>query len=159
MGRPELPPLPDDIIDTLNGNLGGLNETIGFRWTEVGYDRVVGIVPITPALHQPFGLVHGGVYCSIVETMASTAAWLQVMHLGQKVVGLENATSFLNATREGNLTGVCTPLSRGRRAQVWQVDIHNDLGKIAASGKVRLLALEPDEAVAGKKVGRGPSDN
>lgn len=149
MPRPELPPLPDDAVDHLNAIRGGFNALIGLRFTAASYDRLECTVPVTEQLHQPYGLVHGGVYAAIVETMASSAAALQGMHQGIRIVGLENSTSFMKATRSGTLTAVATPLSVGRRTQVWQVEITNDEGKLAASGKVRLLALEPEAELAG----------
>ncbi|MEO1228838.1 MAG: PaaI family thioesterase [Myxococcota bacterium] len=152
MPAPQLPPLPDDIVARLNGNLGGFNELMGFRFTAISYERLEGQLPVAPKLHQPYGLVHGGVYAAVVETMASTAAALHGMAQNRRIVGLENATSFLRGTRDGTLKAVCTPLATGRRTHVWQVDITNDEGKVAASGKVRLLALEAEENVGGRKL-------
>lgn len=152
MPRPELPPLPDDILDQLNERKGGFNELIGLTYTSASHDHLECEVPVTDKLHQPFGLVHGGVYCAIIETMASTAAALQGMHEGVSIVGLENSTSFLKATRSGTLRARAEPLTLGRRTQVWQVDVRNEDGKVAASGKVRLLALPPETVIAGKKV-------
>lgn len=152
MSRPERPPLPDDIVEQLNDNRGGFNQLIGLRYTEASYDTVEAEVSVTDALHQPYGLVHGGVYCAIIETVASTAAVLQGVHEGLRVVGLENATSFLRAARDGTLRARATPLTRGRRTQVWRVDVIGDDGKLAASGKVRLLALPPETEIAGARV-------
>lgn len=149
MSRPELPPLPDDIVDRLNAMLGGFDRMIGFRFTRATHDELAAEVPITPALHQPHGLVHGGVYATIIETLASTAAYVNGMHHRLRIVGLDNSTSFLRATRAGLLRGVATPRFRGRRTQVWEVTVVNDSGKVAASGRVRVLALQPDAEVAG----------
>lgn len=152
MPRPTLPPLPDDIVDRLNAHRGGFNELMGLRITAASYDELTAEVPVAPKLHQPYGLVHGGVYCAIVETLASTAAVLQGLSENISIVGLENATSFLRATRDGTLRARATPLTRGRRSQVWEVEIRNDDGKIAATGKVRLLALDAAAEVAGSRL-------
>lgn len=152
MPKPELPPLPEDIVDRLNGNLGGFNELIGLRYTSASYDKLEATVPVTPKLHQPYGLVHGGVYAAIVETLASTGAALHGMSRNARVVGLENATSFLRATRDGTLRATATPLATGLRSHVWEVQVVNDEGRVAASGKVRLLALEATENVGGAKL-------
>ena len=152
MPRPAPPPLPDDILDTLNAQRGGFNEAIGLRFTRASHDALEAEIPISPRLHQPYGLVHGGVYCAIVETLASTAALLQGRLEETRIVGLENATSFLRATREGTLRARASPLARGRRSQVWQVEVKNDDDKVVATGKVRLLALEATAELAGAKL-------
>ena len=152
MAKPHLPPLPDDIVDRLNANRGGYNMMIDLRFTEARYDEVVAKVPIRAGLLQPYGLVHGGVYASIVETVASTAAALHATAQGRSVVGLENATSFLRAAREGTLTARGRPLVTGRRSHVWEVAIESDDGKVAATGRVRLLCIEGGSAVAGAQL-------
>ncbi|MEM9695584.1 MAG: PaaI family thioesterase, partial [Myxococcota bacterium] len=131
---------------------GGFSHTMGFVFTAASPERVVGELEAGPALWQPFGLVHGGVYCAMVETLASVGAAISAMPRGQSVVGLENATSFVRAHREGKLIGVATPLTRGRKTQVWRVEIRNEEGKLVAEGKVRVLCLEAGSEVAGKKV-------
>lgn len=140
------PPLPEDLVDTLNAQRGGFNELIGLRFTQASYDAVEAELNVTSDHHQPFGLVHGGVFAAIVETLASTAAAIQSLDAQTKVVGLENTTSFLKATRAGVLRARATPLSRGRRTQVWEVAIENDDGKRAAQGRVRLLAVDAASA-------------
>ena len=89
-------------------------------------------VPVTDRLKQPLGLVHGGVYATIVETLASSGAALSAMARGQTTVGLENSTSFLRAMRSGTLIGTARPLHRGRTTQVWEVDITDDQGRLCA---------------------------
>ncbi len=74
------------------------------------------------------------------------------MARGQSVVGLENNTSFLRATREGVLRATARPLARGRRSQVWEGTITDEAGRVVAAGRVRLLALEADAALAGETV-------
>ena len=155
MAKPDLPPLPDDIIDVLNANRGGYNTMIDLSFTEVRYDELVATVPVSQGLLQPYGLVHGGVYASIVETLASTGAALYAVADGRGVVGLENTTSFLRATRSGTLTARAKPLVTGRRSHVWEVSIEGDDGKVAATGRVRLLCLEQNSAVAGEQISGG----
>jgi 1,4-dihydroxy-2-naphthoyl-CoA hydrolase len=74
------------------------------------------------------------------------------------VVGLENQTSFLVATREGRLTATALPLMRGRRTQVWQAKVTNEKGQIVAEGKVRLISLDQGAAIAGETVQLKSSD-
>lgn len=148
----ELPPLPDDIVETLNARRGGFNQTMGLTFTAASYDEVRAEVPVHEGLHQPYGLVHGGVYSAIAETLASVGAGIISLARGRSVVGLENHTTFLRAVREGTLRARATPLTRGRRSQVWEVAIEGDDGALAATARVRVLCLESGAAVAGKEV-------
>ncbi len=152
MPAPKLPPLPENIVDALNGRLSGFNQTMGLRFVSVTYDRIEAEVEVGSHLLQPYGLVHGGVYSSIVETVASTGAALNVMPLGQTTVGLENTTSFMRAVRDGRLRGVGVPLAKGRRSHVWQVSILDENDRIVASGRVRMLCMDSGAQVAGETV-------
>jgi uncharacterized protein (TIGR00369 family) len=142
----------EDFAHRFNSRLGGLNELIGLRFVKATKDELVATVEVTPSLHQPYGLVHGGLYCTIVETLCSAGAALTAMPRGQSTVGLENHTSFIRAVRDGTLTGTARPLTRGRRTQVWEVELRGDDGKLAATGRVRMLNLEAGAAVAGETV-------
>jgi 1,4-dihydroxy-2-naphthoyl-CoA hydrolase len=142
-----------DVLKMLNAARGGFEVALGMTFTRASADEVEVEVPVRPDLLQPYGLVHGGVYSSIIETAASVGAALFAMRSGQTTVGLENTTSFLRAVRSGKLIAIARPLHRGRATQVWEVEVRNDEGKVAATGRVRLLCLEPGAAVAGETVG------
>ncbi len=147
----DLPPLPPNLLDDLNRRRGGFNETLGLRFTAASYEEVIAEVEVSEALHQPYGLVHGGVYASMIETLTSVGAALNLATVGRHCVGLENHSSFLKAVREGTLVGRAVPLSRGRRSQVWEATIHcNDT--LVASGRVRLLGIEQGRAMAGEVI-------
>ena len=99
---------------------------------------------------QAYGIVHGGVHCGVIETLASVGAALTAMPRGQTVVGLENHTSFVRATRIGQrLRGVAKAITRGRTTQVWEATVTADDGKVVATGRVRLLCLAPGTELAG----------
>lgn len=111
----------------------------GIELTEASADTAVGHIVITENHHQPYGVVHGGVYCTLAETLASTGAALWAIEEGMAgAVGVTNKTDFLRPTKEGALTGTATPIHRGRSQQLWQVDITRDDGKLAAQSQVRL---------------------
>jgi 1,4-dihydroxy-2-naphthoyl-CoA hydrolase len=118
----------------------GLIKLLGIRIEEASADRVVLTCPVTPDLHQPFGLVHGGVYATLAETAASVAGASWFGDRG-KVVGVSNHTDFLRAVREGGLRAEATPLSRGRTTQLWQVEITDEAGRLTARSSVRLMNL------------------
>ena len=115
----------------------GLIKLLGIRIEEASGDRVVLTCPVTGDLHQPYGLVHGGVYATLAETAASIGAALWFGDRG-RVVGVSNSTDFLRAVRDGALRAQATPLSRGRTTQLWQVEIGDDRGRLVAHAKVRL---------------------
>lgn len=120
--------------------LGGFAEANGFTMPETTGDRVVLQWDVTEAHHQPYGIVHGGVYCAAVETAASVAGALWFGDRG-KVVGVNNSTDFLRAVSSGRLTATATPIHRGRSQQLWQVEITDEQDRLVARGQVRLQNL------------------
>jgi 1,4-dihydroxy-2-naphthoyl-CoA hydrolase len=124
----------EEIVNT------GLNAAMGFALDEAGPDRVVMSWTIGQQHLQPYGIVHGGVYCSVVEASASIGAALWFGERG-KVVGASNHTNFLRAAREGKLAATATPIHRGRSQQLWQVEIHDEDQRLVARGEVRLQNL------------------
>ena len=115
-------------------------ELLGEQIVEASGDKVVVTCQIRPELQQPYGILHGGVYCSLVEGAASLGGALWFGERGQ-VVGVANTTNFIRATREGTLTATATPLQRGRTQQLWQVEILDGEGRLAAHGQVRLANI------------------
>lgn len=112
----------------------------GMELTDASADLAGGRIEITDIHHQPYGVVHGGVYCMMIETLASTGAALWAMENGMAgAVGLSNKTDFVRAMTQGVLVGKATPIHRGRTQQLWQVDITRESdGKLVAQGQVRL---------------------
>lgn len=119
---------------------GTFTDAIGLVVTELSGDRAVGEWEVTPQQHQPFGLTHGGVYCTAVETLASIAGGAWYGRRGT-VVGVHNSTDFLRSVREGRLHAEATPVHRGRLQQLWQVVITDDQQRTVAHGQVRLQNL------------------
>jgi len=116
---------------------------LGIEFGEVTAEKVVATWEAQPKLHQPYGIVHGGVHCSVVETLASIGAAYWMGERG-KVVGVNNNTDFYRAVSEGMLTSTATPLHRGRSQQVWVVETLTEDGKVASRGQVRLQNLYPE---------------
>ena len=121
------------------------DKELGLVFTEITPDRTRAHLDIQPKLLQPMGIVHGGVYCTMVESMASVAAyvWLSV-NGGGSVVGVNNNTDFLRATSAGTVYGEATPVHRGRRQQLWLVTITGADERLVARGQVRLQNLEAE---------------
>ncbi len=133
---------PEEIAERLNELPDGWANAAGVRFVRASRDEVVAESTIEARHLQPYGIVHGGVYCTIVETLASTGAALDAMRHGLSVVGLDNHTSFVRATGPGKVTATARPITRGRRSQLWEVTIVDAAGKTLATGRVRLLVLE-----------------
>ncbi|HEU4536750.1 MAG TPA: PaaI family thioesterase [Polyangiaceae bacterium] len=154
---PQAPPAAgaagDDQSETLNAMVGGWDAAMAVRFVRATPDEVVAELPIGPAHLQAYGIVHGGVYAGLIEVAASTGATLSALAHGRLAVGLENHTSFLHATRSGTLRAVARPLSRGRTTQVWEATVTDDRGRAVATGRVRLLALEQGQPLAGDAIG------
>jgi 1,4-dihydroxy-2-naphthoyl-CoA hydrolase len=129
----------------------GFERLIGLEIVEATGDRVVGTLDVDDRHKQPYGIVHGGVYCSIVETLGSIGAAVWGLERGiQAVVGVSNTTDFLRSVREGAVTGVATPVHRGRSQQLWQVEVtRSSDGKPVARGQVRLHNLTDAESIGG----------
>lgn len=112
---------------------------VGTKLLEASGDRVVATVPVDADRHmQPLGLVHGGVFTTVVETVASIGATLWLGDEGT-VVGLSNHTDFLRPVGGGALRFEATPLHRGRSTQLWQVTVLDGDRRRVAHGKVRLF--------------------
>lgn len=117
--------------------------------TDASPDHATGKIVVEDIHHQPYGVVHGGVYSTLVETLASTgaAAWALSNGMGG-AMGVSNTTDFFRATREGVLLGEATPIHRGRNQQVWEVAITRESdGKLVAHGQVRLQNIRDTEGV------------
>ena len=133
---------PDNLVEILNGNLSGFDRLLGLRFTAARPDQFRAELEVGDAHRQPYGLVHGGVYAAMVETVCSTAAAVSVLGRGRSAVGLENSTSFLKAVRSGRLLCEARPLVQGRNSQVWEAEVTDDRGRLVAEGRVRLLTPE-----------------
>ena len=117
---------------------------LGCHFDEVGPTRLTGWFEVGPQHHQNFGILHGGVLCSVVETFASVGAWFAVRETGRHVVGVANATDFLRSTTAGRLEVVATAVYQGRTQQLWEVVITRAIdGKDVARGRVRLQNIDP----------------
>jgi 1,4-dihydroxy-2-naphthoyl-CoA hydrolase len=107
-------------------------------------DEVAMAWTVTPELHQPYGIVHGGVHSMVVEGLASIAAGIWLGEDGN-VVGVNNSTDFYRAVSDGRLTSRATPVHRGRLQQVWVVETRDQQERLVARGQVRLQNLPKRE--------------
>lgn len=140
-------PSPDSDIPVITQDFSGpFDSELGLQYTELTPDGTRARLEVTPKLLQPMGLLHGGVYCSMIESMASLSAfiWLNARGSGGNVVGVNNNTDFLRSMRSGTVYGSAEPVHRGRRQQLWLVTITDEADRVVARGQVRLQNLEDE---------------
>ena len=129
--------MPDITLDWLN-QLAGWSGAMKLVYTVATSDEVACEFEVSDQHMQPFGLVHGGVHCGVIETITSIGATLHVRARGQEAVGLENTTSFIRAVSSGRMYAVARPIARGRTNQLWEAWIRDDRQRLVAQGRVRL---------------------
>jgi uncharacterized protein (TIGR00369 family) len=110
----------------------------GLMLDEISSTKVRGHIDLGPEHHTPWGIVHGGVYATAIESAASIGACSAVADAGQVAVGLTNTTHFLRSLNDGRATVEAVALNQGRTQQLWSVDIKDESGRLVAHGEVRL---------------------
>ncbi|HEX4033278.1 MAG TPA: PaaI family thioesterase [Solirubrobacteraceae bacterium] len=130
-----LPPFrvpPEETFDSL----------YGMRRFDMHEDSARGEVEVRRELMQPWGLIHGGVYASMAESLASWATALVVAADGNLVMGMSNNTSFLRPISAGTIHALASRRHRGRTTWVWDVDFSDDEGRLCATSRVT-VAVRP----------------
>ncbi len=117
---------------------------LGLSFEETGPERVVASFETGNDHHQPWGLVHGGVFTAVIETVATTGAYLAVEDQGRLAVGVNNVTDFLRPHQQGRLDVVAEPLQQAKAQQLWQAVITREDGKTVARGQVRLQNIDAE---------------
>jgi uncharacterized protein (TIGR00369 family) len=140
-------PLPS--AEQIDANLRGFDRLYGLRLLAVSDSEVRAEVTVREELKQPAGLVHGGVYAAMAESMASIATALAVMKRGEMAMGLSNNTSFLRPVTEGTVHATATRLHRGRTTWVWDVRFSDDADRTCAVTRMTIAVRgggRPDSA-------------
>jgi 1,4-dihydroxy-2-naphthoyl-CoA hydrolase len=118
-------------------------ELLDISFDEVTPTSVIGSVAADQRHHQPWGLIHGGLYTTAIETFATTGAFEAIKDRGLQAVGVSNATDFLRPHRAGRLNVEAVAIHQGRTQQLWQVEMRRqDDGKLVARGQVRLQNID-----------------
>src|SRR5262249_6262795 len=142
----------DTVRPFFGQTLAGWDEALGLRIVSASRDEVAAEHDVEPRHHQGYGIAHGGVHCSAVESVCSMGAAMDAMSRGQSVVGLENHTSFVRAVRSGRVRITAIPVTRGRRSQLWEAVARDEQGRIVSSGGVGPLCRGAGRAGAGEPV-------
>lgn len=104
---------------------------------------ITATVPVRAELKQPFGLVHGGVYASVAESLASMGTFMGVHEQGMHAMGLSNSTSFLRPMFDGTIHATARPLHRGRTTWLWDVEIRDDDDRLCATTRMTIAVRRP----------------
>jgi 1,4-dihydroxy-2-naphthoyl-CoA hydrolase len=139
------PQLPFRVTD-------GVNAFLGLDVTAWDDGLIRGTLEVRDELKQPAGLVHGGVYASIAESLASMATHFAVAEDGRAAMGLSNQTSFLRPITEGRVHAEARARHRGRSTWVWEVDFTDDEGRLCALCRMTIAVRE----VAGSQPAPSP---
>jgi 1,4-dihydroxy-2-naphthoyl-CoA hydrolase len=136
----------NELVAMVNAMPGWVKE-MGIKILTASPDEVTCEWEVSEKHHQAYGIVHGGVHCGVIETLASVGAAVVAHPRGQRVVGLENNTSFIRAVRSGKQHALARPVTRGRSSQVWEVWIRDEKEQLVAQGRVRLLCVDENRAL------------
>jgi uncharacterized protein (TIGR00369 family) len=136
-----------DVLAAVNAVKDGWTNVMGLTYVTAREDCVEATWTVGREHLQPFGLVHGGVHCGVIESVCSVGAAISAGLRGHRgtVVGLENHTSFVRACGVGAvLRATARPVTRGRSTHLWEATIEDASGAVVATGRVRLLLVDGD---------------
>jgi uncharacterized protein (TIGR00369 family) len=120
----------------------GFAESIGIEWIDFDPESARARAPVQPHLLQPFGVVHGGVYSSLAESICSAATYNAVREEGMVALGQSNDTNFLRPIAEGHVNATARVRHRGRTTWLWDVEITDDEGRLCALVRMT-IAVRP----------------
>ncbi len=115
---------------------------------EIGATRVAGHIDLGVDHHTPWGIVHGGVYSTAIESATSIGACTAVLERGEVAVGLTNTTHFLRALAAGRVNVEAVAVYQGRTHQLWRADVSDESGRLVAHGEVRLQNVAASTSAA-----------
>jgi len=134
--------MPTPPVEQINEILLGFDRLYGLELLELSDTEVRAQVAVRYELKQPAGLIHGGVYASLAESMASIATGLSVLDEGLAAMGMSNSTSFLRPITTGSINGHATRLHRGRTTWLWDVRFTDDERRLCAVTRMT-IAVRP----------------
>lgn len=123
-----------------------LDELIGTEWQESGPEIATGRIEVSDRHLQPFGLVHGGIYAVLAESICSRATAGSVWDDGKFAVGQSNDTSMLRPIRDGHVNAVARRRHAGRTTWVWEVDLLDDAGRLCAVSRITMAVRPRDDS-------------
>ncbi|SEH14524.1 PaaI family thioesterase [Thermoleophilum album] len=135
-----------------------LDGVLGFELLELKPEQARARFRVEDRVRQPFGIVHGGAYAALAESLCSASTHLAVTGEGKYAVGLSNQTSFLRPVSEGTVHAQARVRHRGRTTWVWDVDLTDDAGRLCAVARVT-LAVRPLDQLPGAARADSPQES
>lgn len=124
------------------GQITTLENALGLELVELHEDRASGRFAVTDSVKQHLGVVHGGAYASLAESLASHATHVVVSNDGNTAMGLSNVTNFLRPVADGEVHGEATRCHRGKTTWVWDVRLTDGKGQLCAVSRIT-VAVRP----------------
>lgn len=118
-----------------------LMETLGIEFTEVGDDFLIARMPVTPRVHQPDGVLHGGASVALAESVGSAGAFIFLNSKDVVIRGIEIAANHVKSVRDGYVYAHASIVHKGRTTQLWQIKIKNEEGALVSLIKLTTLTL------------------
>lgn len=119
-----------------------MSEHLGFQITEIGDDFLSGKIPVDERTKQPYGIMHGGAYVALAETLGSLASHFCIDSSKFLSVGLEVNGNHIRQAREGWVRGTARPIHLGKKTHVWEIRIVDDEGRLLHVGRLTTAILE-----------------
>ena len=118
-----------------------LMERLNIVYTDAGEDYLVATMPVTPQVHQPMGLLHGGASVALAESVGSAASMLFVNSEVSEVRGIEIAANHLKAKRDGIVTATARCVHKGRSIHLWEIKITDERDQLISLCKLTNMIL------------------
>jgi uncharacterized protein (TIGR00369 family) len=120
----------------------GFDRLYGLELVDLNPDRALARVPVRDDLKQPYGVVHGGVFAAVAESLASISTAVAVAAENRIALGLSNQSSFLRPITEGTIHAVGMAKHRGRTTWVWEVEMSDDEGRLCVVTRMTIAVRE-----------------
>ena len=128
---------------TLNSfNKNTLMETLKIEFVDVGVDFVTAKMPVNSAVHQPYGILHGGATAALAETVGSCASALFVDTKTKIIKGIELSINHLKSKKEGTVFGIAKPIHKGRTTHLWEIKVVDENEQLISICKITNIVLD-----------------
>jgi len=123
-------------------NRNTLAQTLNMQFSHIQEDSLQMTMPVTPDVHQPYGLLHGGASAALAETVGSVASFLCIDSEKQICVGMEINCNHIRGVRSGRVIATARPLHLGASSHVWDIRIENEEGKLVCISRLTVAVLK-----------------
>ncbi|OYQ43761.1 thioesterase [Flavobacterium cyanobacteriorum] len=128
-----------------------LMETLGIEYTDAGEGYLEATMPVTPRVHQPMGLLHGGASVALAESVGSAAS-IMYINPAEEERGIEISASHLQSKRDGFVTGRASLIHKGRSLHLWEIKITDEEGKLVSLCKLTNMVLPKKKDNNGRSI-------